>query len=75
MYLTVNDVPLVNSDDEIEQVAKAALDDIVSLDMALENLTKEADRLEQRCREDEKEAALARQETLESIDELNKFKP
>lgn len=72
VYLTVNDVPLVNSDDEIEQVAKAALDDIISLDTAMDNLVGEVNSLEERCAEEEKAAAITRQETLESIDELNK---
>lgn len=68
----MNDLPNVESDDDVELLAKAALDDVKALDEAHENLVGEVARVEKICDDGYKQILLERQETLESIDELNK---
>lgn len=65
-------LPNVETDDDVELLAKTALDDVLSLDIAHSLLANEVDRLEQRCANEEQDANEERLETLESIDELNK---
>jgi len=75
VHLSVNDLPAVETDDDVELLAKTALDDITNQDIAFENLVDEVDSLEERCRKELEAAELTRVETLESIDELNGIEP
>lgn len=65
----------MESDDDVELLAKTALDDIVAQDVAFDNLVEEVDKAEERCKKEQEEANITRIETLESIDELNKLEP
>ena len=70
--LATSKLPDVQTDDDVEVLAKTALDDVLSLDTAHQNLADEADKLEARCAQEKETAEAERQSTLESIDELNK---
>jgi len=75
VYLSVNNLGPVETDDDVELLAKTALDDITNQDIAFDNLVNEVDSIEEKCAEAKAAAELTRQKTLESIDELNKIEP
>ena len=62
----------VETDDDVEVLAKTALDDLVNYVIAFATLRDETEKLEDRCAREEQDALADRQTTLEQIDELNK---
>lgn len=61
----------VKTDDDVEILAKTALDDVAVLDKAFKDLVGEVDKIEIRCEGEKEEVLILRRQTQESIDELN----
>ncbi len=71
-YIESWDLPLVETDEDVEILAKVGQDDIVVVDTALSQLIEEVVTVQKLCEERRLAASLEREITLEEIDELNK---
>lgn len=65
------DLPLVETDDDLEVLAKVALEDVERLDVDKSLIVEEIKTLERRCEREQADLEEERRITLERIDALN----
>lgn len=70
-YLQTPELDNVETDDDVEVLAKLAMEDVVTLDVALQNLIREVKTIQRLCEEELKASKVERNKVMESIDELN----